>query len=190
VNRILVAFLLFTLATGCTIEKRMHTGGYYIQWHKRHRHPDAEKEKPRLAEEPAEDEKTEDTLTETIEEVTEVAVDSVTVDSVAHRPDAEVTDLTREKRRFEPLGVLSVKLLVADFLIALLKDHAEAPEQDLLLGIALLAVLILALVLGIVSMVRYLRNPKAYKFNIWAILAIPAALFFLVVYIMDYLALY
>jgi hypothetical protein len=175
---IFILFFSFLLIGSCTIHKRVHSRGYHIEWKKRYRESHSRREKKEL-------EKVEDTLAvETTEEADTLIVSSDTlidpmlsepiIDSIAEKPEKDSTD-----RKFEKVGVLSAGMLFPAFLVALADDETNTGDyrRDFWLSVALLAILALMFVLGIVSMVRYLHNPKAYKFNIWAIigLLIPLA---------------
>lgn len=180
---LIILFLFLLLLPACTIRRRVHTRGFYIEWHKRYKKVHAEKETVKLPD------AVEDTLAEaepdsvSIPE-TLVIRDTLVQDSVAERPDWK-EKTPKEDRKFEPLGVFSAKLLLAPLLVAVLDDKAEDKRMDFWLSVVFLVLLALCLVLGTISMVRYLRNPRAYKFNIWAILAILIPVTFAILVIMD-----
>jgi len=181
-HRIILVVFLVVLATGsCTIHKRVHSRGYHIEWRKRYHEPRAKCGEKSV-------EPVEDTLTiETVGEADTLVPSSDTLaaapvykpisDSIAEAPEKDTTG-----KKFEKVGVLSASMLFPAFLVALADDEADATYKygrDFWLSVVLLAILALMLVLGIVSMIRYLRNPKAYRFNIWAIigLLIPLVVF-------------
>jgi hypothetical protein len=188
----LIPLLLFALAlsASCTIRKRVHTGGYYIQWHKRHPQTKGHKETKELPPVATVDsaavEKTEDTLVHA-----PVAVEEPVTDTIVHDPAAEteqpekVAKVPKEKRPFEPLGVLAAKLLGLPVLAGILKDNSKDHQQEYMLGIAFLFLLAVCFFLGIVSMIYYLREPEIYRFNIWAIFAIIVPLFLFILLLTD-----
>lgn len=178
---IFIFFLVFLVIGSCTIRKRVHSRGYHIEWKKRYResHSRREKKEPEHVEDTLAIEAAEepDTLIVSSDTLMEPIVHEPIIDSIAEKP--EVKDTT--DRHFERIGILSTEMLAPALLVGLLDDETNTDQyrRDFWLSVLFLAVLALMFVLGIVSMVRYLRNPKAYKFNIWAIigLLIPLVIF-------------
>lgn len=181
--------VVLTVCFSCSIQKRHYNGGYYIQWHKRYHSEEGKRQK----------EQPEDTLTEKVNvDSTVAAIDSI---PAPLQEDPEIVDehtkkheklppLPKEERKFEPLGVLAAEILLLDIPVGILLDNtaANAIKSETQLGILFIAVLLVSFTLAIISMVRYLRNPKHYKFNIFAILVILFALFFLVEFLCGNLA--
>ena len=173
--------LIITFCFSCSIQKRHYNGGYYIQWHKRYHSDEGKREK----------EKPEDTLAEIAPvDSTVAAIDSVT-SAIEEEPEVvdepvkkheKLAPLPKEERKFEPLGVLAAEILLLDIPVGIFLDNtaANAIKSETRLGILFIAIFLVALTLAIISMVRYLRNPKHYKFNIFAILVILISLFFLI----------
>jgi hypothetical protein len=190
----LIPAILFAilLCTSCTIQKRVHTGGYYIQWHKHH--PQASGHRKKTKREPVAEvdsvavKPVEDTLTEP--EIAQEPLADTVVRPVPDQPEKAETAAKKRRRPFEPVGVLSAKLLALPVLAGILKDNSPTHAQDYMLGIAFLFFLSICFFLGMLSMIYYLRDPKAYRFNIWAILAILVPLFFFVALLLDYAALF
>lgn len=180
--------VIVALLTGCSIEKRHYRGGYYIKWHKRNagsrNQAKAEKETDTAVVVVLEDtipaiRVEEEPVVSVPDEIRPPApLDSAEVSQEEERVKPE--DLPKEDRKFEPLGILSSKLLIVDLLLMLLGELSMSPRQYTLFSAVLLGCLILGFVLGIISMVRYLRNPRHYKFNIWAILGILVPLLFFI----------
>ena len=77
---------------------------------------------------------------------------------------------------------MAAEILLLDIPVGIFLDNtaANAIKSETRLGILFIAIFLVALTLAIISMVRYLRNPKHYKFNIFAILVILISLFFLI----------
>ncbi|MES2556120.1 MAG: hypothetical protein V4604_08225 [Bacteroidota bacterium] len=191
-----LGLMIVVLCVNCSIEKRHYTGGYYIKWHKRHAGSRSQ----------AKVEKHSDTsLVVLVEDTISVVLAEDTISAIADREEepevgpaddaekkehAKPADLPKEERKFEPLGVLSSKMLVVDLLIMLLGEISMTHRQYTIFSAVLLAGLILAFVLGIISMVRYLRNPRHYKFNIWAILGILVPLLFFILLLTGTAALF
>jgi len=186
------------LFIGCSIEKRHYTGGYYIKWHKRHvgsrNHAKAEKETDTTLVLVRQDSVAEVLVEDTVlivadqEELVSPTLDSVAIPQKEKR--IKPADLPKEQRKFEPLGVLSVKVLLVDFIVALLSDTTSDHKQYVVYSALILVGLLLAFVLGICSMVRYLRNPRHYKFNIWGILGVLIPLLFFILMIIGTAALF
>ena len=176
------------LLVGCSIEKRHYTGGYYIKWHKRNvgskNQAKAEKETDTalvvIREDPVVEEPTEVDTVSVVPDQEEVSPQIDTVNVSVKEERVKPPDLPKEERKFEPLGVLSSKLLIVDLLLMLLGEASMSHRQYTVFSAVLLGFLILSFVLGIISMVRYLRNPRHYKFNIWAILGILVPLLFFI----------
>ncbi|ASS49930.1 MAG: hypothetical protein A3D31_10155 [Candidatus Fluviicola riflensis] len=181
-----LGLMIVALCVNCSIEKRHYTSGYYIKWHKRHasskNQAKAEKQSDTSLVVVAEDTvlviPVEDSIPAIAQQEEKPEVDAV--DDSEKKEHVKPADLPKKERKFEPLGVLSSKILVVDFLIMLLGEMTMTPRQYTIFSAVLLAGLILAFVLGIISMVRYLRNPSHYKFNIWAILGILVPLLFFI----------
>jgi len=181
---ILFCFLILIFFTSCSIEKRLYGRGYHVTWHKRYSKTKGnEKEKKLEPVETAEEESV-----DSLEVVPEnPAADSLQLSKEEKKKarKEKYPDLPREERKFEPLGVLAFKILLINIPIGLIGENATDPRVVAQMEIIFLFILIIAFVLAIISMVRYLRNPKHYKFNIFAILVILIGLFYLVEFILG-----
>lgn len=187
-NKWLLILVLFALCTGCSIEKRVHTGGYYIKWHK---HYKGSKNEAKVEKE------TDTTSTVLLEDSVsaipdEIEVPDPEIDSVSSSDNkqerAKLEPLPRKERKFEPLGVLAFKILCADVLIGIIADNTHGAVQEVRYVVLFLLIMAVSLVLGIISMIRYLRNPRHYRFNIFAIVAILVPLFFFTMLILGDIA--
>lgn len=180
-------FFSLLLCTSCSIEKRMYRGGYYIQWHKRKSHVVARTEKterPEVADTVLAEETADTLAPQPAIVVQETVADTTITDrQVKHRATRDRTP--KKDRKFEPVGEWSAGTLVPAFLVAMLKDQSDNRQQSIVLGIVFLLILSLSMVLGIISMVIYLRDPDKYRFNIWAILGIVIPLFFFIALLSD-----
>lgn len=186
---LLVLCLLASLCTMCTIRKRVHQGGWYIEWHKK---------APRKSDNTAVSElpsTAPDTVSAVVEDTISEQLQTASTDTEA--PLEEQVSKSKKDRDtvhkpFEPLGVTAAKLLVTPVIIAWLDDQSQGQETQAHFTLSMLFVIAMALcfVLGIISMVRYLRNPKAYKLNIWAALAILIPLVYAVIAVIGMSALF
>lgn len=184
----MLGLVIVVLLAGCSIEKRHYRGGYYIKWHKRNagvkNHAKVAKETDTALVVVVKDTiqvirtEVEEPVVQVPDERHTIPVDSAEVSQEEER--VKPADLPKEDRKFEPLGILSSKLLIVDLLLMLLGELSMGPRQYTIFSAVLLGCLIIGFVLGIVSMIRYLRNPRHYKFNIWAILGILVPLVFFI----------
>lgn len=187
----MLGLVMVALLAGCSIEKRHYRGGYYIKWHKRHsgskNQAKAEKEidsslvvirKDSVVLDPLEA----DTVSIIANQEEEVSQQVDTVDESDQEEQLKPVDLPRKKRRFEPLGVLSSKILLINVVLALIIETTLNHNEYRFYLVLFYAVLIVVFITAITSMVRYLRNPRHYKFNIWAIIGILVPLFFFVIF--------
>ncbi len=169
---------------GCSIQKRQHTGGYYIQWHKRYHSSEGKREKQKLQDTIA-DVVDLDTIVERDTIIAEVKIDSIVSNDEPIAKHEKLPPLPRKERKFEPLGVLAFKILLGDVLVGILGENSADHKTIVQLEILFLIILLISFVLGVVSMIRYLRNPRHYRFNIFAIIAILVPLFYLVEFILG-----
>lgn len=178
-NQLVSFFIFFSLLgiVGCSIEKRVHTGGYYIKWHKHYKGSKNE----------AKAEKYVDTSSTVFSEDTVSVPDDVVefepqVDSVSSVSDKQertkLDPLPKKERKFEPLGVLAFKILLAVVPVGIIGDHKHVPATVARYEYLTVLIMLVSLILGIVSMVRYLRNPRHYRFNIFGIIAIVIPVIF------------
>lgn len=181
--------VLTGILIGCSIEKRVHTGGYYIKWHK---HYKGSKNEVQI-------EKESDTSSTVLLEDTSSVPDKVEelepqIDSVPDvsdkREEEKPVPLPKVDRKFEPLGVLSFKFLIGSVLTAFLGDTTSTHQQYVITSSLFIVLIGMAFILGIISMVRYLRHPRQYKFNIWALISILAGGFVIVMWIFGNMALF
>ena len=181
--RLLFAIVLsITFMCSCTIEKRLHGRGYHISWNKKYSRVKKDEVKKQLEEEEVVEEEVIDTLSTSqneealIEEepITPPEADSTDISREDRKKERaeKYPDLPREDRKFEPLGVKAVKLLALDGLILIWADNEDDHQRYVGLALTFLIVLAVVFAMGIVSMIRYLRHPRHYRFNIWALLCI------------------
>jgi hypothetical protein len=184
-----LVLILVGILISCSIEKRVHTGGYYIKWHKHYKG----------SKDPEQVEKESDTSSTVLLEDTSSVPDKAEelepqIDSVPDVSDKQEKvkpdHLPRADRKFEPLGVLSFKFLIGSVLTAFLSDTTSTHEQYVITSSLFIVLIGMAFILGIISMVRYLRHPRQYKFNIWALLSILAGGFVIVMWIFGNMALF
>lgn len=139
-----------------------------------------------------------DTITEVVDLDTIIERDTISavikVDSVINnkpiKKHEKLPVLPREERKFEPLGVLAFKIFLLDIPVGFFLDNVGLNDikANTRLGLLFFAVLSVSLILAVISMIRYFRNPKHYKFNIFAILVILVALFFIIEFLCGNMA--
>lgn len=190
-TELFLLLMLIVFVQSCTIEKRLHGRGYHITWHKRYRPAKGNEVKQELPDTLVAETPAPEILPDPVEDP-EVETPEADTEQVTPKHDKaeDYPKLPREERKFEPLGVLSAKILAVAIATVFLEDHASGQTQIVLWSITFIVVLTLAFVLGIISMIRYLRHPRHYKFNIWALLSIVCGAFYLVMALLGRSALF
>src|SRR6218665_2332276 len=184
--------ILLIFANSCTIEKRLHGRGYHISWNKRYSRVKNDASKKKLEEEVVIEEETIDTLESLANEETVVEEEQPQIDSTDFTKEArkkeraeKYPDLPREERKFEPLGILAFKILLINIPIGIIGENAADAKIVGQCEIIFLAVLLVSFFLAVISMIRYFRNPRHYRINIFPFIVILVGLFYLVMFIMG-----
>ncbi len=173
----------------------MHGRGYHISWNKKYSRVKNDEVKKHLEEEEVAEEEIIDTLSASSNEETLIEEEPITppeTDSTEISKEDRKTeraqkypDLPRAERKFEPLGVLAFKILLLNIPIGIIGENAVDARVIGQCEFMFLTILILTFILAVISMIRYVRNPKHYRFNIFAIVVILVGLFYLLMFILG-----
>lgn len=158
--------LLITLSiTSCSVEKRLYTKGYNIEWHKRHKQQSTNL--TGIAEIPSEisqagHREIESTRSENAE-VHEEVINPASTPDVTDISPTDNPKLTEQQRQVEQNNSANQSIRLEQNAV---KD-SEQPKQDglalasLILGI--LGLTILAIVLGLIQLHRIKKQPEVYS---------------------------